>query len=704
MRKGFKKSICTLLALSLTLGCVNSTSNIVDAKSKVKLSSTKVSMTVKQKKSISLKGVKGKKVKWSTSSKKIVTIKTSGKNKKKCTLTAKKSGNATVSAKYRGKTYKCKVTVKAKNTTTTNGVPTNKPSVPSNDGVTNTPITNPGTNPTGTPVVTESPTDSPSANPTDKPVITDSPTDSPSNTPDVTVKPTEKPVVSTETPDITIKPTENPVTPTEAPSTPSVTPTLSPTNTPEPVHEHTVVVGGTKDCHSKCSECDEVIEDGTKHSFKRQLVREAVHGVQDGIWRYTCSCGYSYDEAIPQHTFGTDHVCTVDGCEEMDTTTDLFIGAYDLSEDKNNGIMGFLYKSSNSEFTDGDVNELCIKTIKSGSVLAKPGVAYTDFCSCEDINKYNLNKVTFVNSVKAGTSCKGMFACIGDSVYNKYRKTSRIVNLDKLNTYNTTDFTSMFEYAILGGSQKITLNTASAETMVKMFYGCNLMSELILDFKGSTSHVKDTRYMFSGLSRCYSLKNTGVTFDTSKVEHMSYMFDGFGSCLVNSDGDILGTITNDTYTFIENLNTGSCKNMYHMFCNAFTYENNFELDLTGWDTSNVTNFSGMFLDMNKYNRTGFVLRIEFNTSNAKDISYFLCGAGANSFRNSNGKVYLGASFGTVGTKFETLNYKYFFGHDYDLDYRIYLYSKNNDTIDLLYTVAEKEKVLDYVRFVNSWVE
>ena len=280
MRKGFKKSICTLLALSLTLGCVNSTSNIVDAKSKVKLSSTKVSMTVKQKKSISLKGVKGKKVKWSTSSKKIVTIKTSGKNKKKCTLTAKKSGNATVSAKYRGKTYKCKVTVKAKNTTTTNGVPTNKPSVPSNDGVTNTPITNPGTNPTGTPVITESPTDSPSANPTDKPVITDSPTDSPSKTPDVTVEPTEKPVVSTETPDITIKPTENPVTPTEAPSTPSVTPTVSPTNTPEPVHEHTVVTGGTRDCHSKCSECGEVIEDGTKHSFKRQLLREAVHGVQ----------------------------------------------------------------------------------------------------------------------------------------------------------------------------------------------------------------------------------------------------------------------------------------------------------------------------------------------------------------------------------------------------------------------------------------
>lgn len=670
MRKGFKKSICTLLALSLTLGCVNSTSNIVDAKSKVKLSSTKVSMTVKQKKSISLKGVKGKKVKWSTSNKKIVTIKTSGKNKKKCTLTAKKSGNTTVSAKYRGKTYKCKVTVKAKNTTTTNGVPTNKPSIPSNDGVTNTPITNPGTNPTGTPVVTESPTDSPSS------------------TPDVTVEPTETPVI----------PTATPVTPTEVP----VTPTVTPTNTPEPVHEHTVVAGGTKDCHSKCSECGDVIEDGTKHEFTRQTIREAIHGVQDGIVRYTCSCGYSYDETVSQHTFGSDHICTVDGCEEMDTTTDLFIGAYDLSEDKNNGIIGFLYKSSDSTFTDGDVNELCVKTIKSGSVLGKPK-AYIDFCSCEDINKYSLNKITFVNSVKAGTSCENMFAYIGDSVYNKYRKTSRIVNLDKLNTYNTTDFTSMFQYASLGGSQKITLNTTYVETMAKMFYECNLMSELILDFKGSTSRVKDMNSMFEGLRRCYSLKSTGVTFNTSKVENMSDMFTRFGHDLVSFKGEVLGTVTDNTYTFIENLNTSSCKDMSGMFHEAFTHENNFELNLTGWDTSNVTDFSSMFMDMNEYNRTGFVLRIDFNTSHAKDISYFLCGAGANSCRYSSGKIYLGGSFGTVGTKFETLNYKYFFGKD-DLDYRICLYSKSDDTIDLLYTVAEQEKVLDYVIFTNSWVE
>lgn len=676
MRVGLKKSICKMLVVALTLGCISGTPNVVNAKSKVKLSSTKVSMTVKQKKSISLKGVKGKKVKWSTSSKKVITIKTSGKNKQKCTLTAKKSGNATIKAKYRGKTYKCKVNVKAKSTSTskpvtTNGVSTNKPSTPSSV-VTNKP--------------SAKPSNTPSTKPTDKPVITDSPTDSPSNTPDVTAEPTETPV----------SPTETPSSPTEEP----VTPTVTPTNTPEPVHEHTVVAGGTKDCHLKCSDCGEVIEDGTKHEFTRQTIREAIHGVQDGIWRYTCKCGYSYDETVSQHTFGSDHVCTVDGCEEMDTNTDLFIGAYDLSEDKNNGIIGFLYKSSDSTFTDGDVNELCVKTIKSGSVLGKPK-AYIDFCSCEDINKYNLNKVTFVNSVKAGTSCKNMFAYIGDSVYNKYRKTSRIVNLDKLNTYNTTDFTSMFQYAILGGSQKITLNTTYAETMAKMFYECNLMSELILDFKGGTSRVKDMNSMFEGLRRCYSLKSTGVTFNTSKVENMSSMFANFGDCLVSFDGDVLGTITNDTYTFIENLNTSSCKNMYNMFYNAFPYENNFELSLTGWNTSNVEDFSNMFMHINNYNSTSFTLRINFDTSSALDISGFLSDAGAKSFRNGNGKIYIGKSFEELGADWEDSGTDNdFFGSQYSLDYTIKIYSTSGESISVLQGIATNQKVSSHLSFIK----
>ena len=683
MRKGFKKSICTLLALSLTLGCVNSTSNIVGAKSKVKLSSTKVSMTVKQKKSISLKGVKGKKVKWSTSSKKIVTIKTSGKNKKKCTLTAKKSGNATVSAKYRGKTYMCKVTVKAKNTTTTNGVPTNKPSVSSNDGVTNTPIINPGTNPTGTPVVTESPTDSPS------------------NTPDVTVEPTEKPVVSTETPDITIKPTENPVTPTEAPSTPSVTPTVSPTvaptSTPEPVHEHTVVTGGTKDCHSKCSECGEVIEDGTKHKFTSETIKEAIHGVQDGTVRYTCNCGYSYDETVLKHTFNSKdgHVCSV--CGEVNTSLDTYVASYDLSANKDNGIVGYLFKDDNTDFTDGDVYELYIRTLKSDSVLNKPDARCSNFCGTQ-IDKYSLHKVVFLNKVKAGESCNSLFLSLGRTVYDKYNYFSCIDYLENLDTSNTEDMTSMFEGAMFGGSTEFTLNTSNVTSMENMFLGTNQINRIILNFKGGTSKVKNMYGMFEGMVRCYDIQNKGV-FDTSNVENIGSMFSGFAE-IVGKEENPIGIVSSNTYDFIEGLNTGNCRNMVNVFGYAFTYEKNFELDLTGWNTDKAETISSIFESLNNKNSTGFTLKFNFNTRNVKDIRHVFNMTGKKSFENGNGKIYIGSSFSSLSNELE--HNREFFGYksEVSLNYVIKIYTTSTDSYDLLTKLAKEQEVTEFVNITK----
>ena len=81
------------------------------APKKAKLSEKKVTMAVKDTKVITLKNVKSK-VKWSTTNKKIVTIKASGKNKQKVKITAKKAGSAKVKAKYKGKTYTVKITVK----------------------------------------------------------------------------------------------------------------------------------------------------------------------------------------------------------------------------------------------------------------------------------------------------------------------------------------------------------------------------------------------------------------------------------------------------------------------------------------------------------------------------------------------------------------------------------------------------------------
>lgn len=50
--------------------------------------------------------VNGKKVKWKSSEKSVVTVSKTG------VLKARKNGKATITAKYRGKTYRCKVSVK----------------------------------------------------------------------------------------------------------------------------------------------------------------------------------------------------------------------------------------------------------------------------------------------------------------------------------------------------------------------------------------------------------------------------------------------------------------------------------------------------------------------------------------------------------------------------------------------------------------
>ena len=70
----------------------------------IRLSEKKVTLKSGKTKKIRLKGAKAKKVKWSTSNKKIATV-SKGKIK------ARKPGKVTVTAKYKKKKYKCKVTV-----------------------------------------------------------------------------------------------------------------------------------------------------------------------------------------------------------------------------------------------------------------------------------------------------------------------------------------------------------------------------------------------------------------------------------------------------------------------------------------------------------------------------------------------------------------------------------------------------------------
>ena len=75
-------------------------------KTKIRLNKTKVSVTAHQTIKLKLKNAKAKKVKWSSSNKKVATV--SGKGK----VSALKKGKVTITAKYKGKKYKCSIKVK----------------------------------------------------------------------------------------------------------------------------------------------------------------------------------------------------------------------------------------------------------------------------------------------------------------------------------------------------------------------------------------------------------------------------------------------------------------------------------------------------------------------------------------------------------------------------------------------------------------
>lgn len=103
--KQTKRVLALVLTLVLAITLITPTS--VSAAKKVKLNKTKATIYVGKSTTLKLKNNK-KKVKWSSSNKKVATVSKKGKVK------GKKAGKATITAKVGKKKYKCKVIVKKK--------------------------------------------------------------------------------------------------------------------------------------------------------------------------------------------------------------------------------------------------------------------------------------------------------------------------------------------------------------------------------------------------------------------------------------------------------------------------------------------------------------------------------------------------------------------------------------------------------------
>ena len=105
--KGAKKVIAFLLVVVLTITLIPTLQ--ASAASKMKLNKTKVTMYVGKTIKLKVKNKQNKKVKWSSTNKKVAKVTQKGK------VTAKKKGKATIIAKVGNKKLKCKIVVKKKN-------------------------------------------------------------------------------------------------------------------------------------------------------------------------------------------------------------------------------------------------------------------------------------------------------------------------------------------------------------------------------------------------------------------------------------------------------------------------------------------------------------------------------------------------------------------------------------------------------------
>ena len=174
------------------------------------------------------------------------------------------------------------------------------------------------------------------------------------------------------------------------------------------------------------------------------------------------------------------------------------------------------------------------------------------------------------------------------------------LNLSNFSTSNVTNMNSMFANI----SNLTTLNLSNFDTskvtdMGAMFYGMRNLTTLNLS-NFDTSQVTNMQDMFYGMSNLTTLNLS--SFDTSKVTRMQAMFYGMRNLTtLNLSNFDTSQVTNMSLMFynmsnlitlnLSNFNTSQVTNMYAMFYGMSSLTT---LDLSNFDTSKVTNMDSMF--------------------------------------------------------------------------------------------------------------
>ena len=195
-------------------------------------------------------------------------------------------------------------------------------------------------------------------------------------------------------------------------------------------------------------------------------------------------------------------------------------------------------------------------------------------------------------------------------VYNGSGDGFTELDTHNLNTSRCKNMSHMFD-----GMKRVThldlsgFDTSNVTDMSGMFYWCTGLTSIKFGGEFDTSNVKNMSSMFSSVK---SMKIIDLSeFDTQNVTDMSNMFTGNWDCL-------------NSIIFGEKFTTAKVTNMSSMFEGCYYIQ---KLDLSGFDTSNVTDMSNMF------HYTGYKLYnpsvdlSSFNTSNVTTMNNMFSYAG-----------------------------------------------------------------------------
>ena len=199
-----------------------------------------------------------------------------------------------------------------------------------------------------------------------------------------------------------------------------------------------------------------------------------------------------------------------------------------------------------------------------------------------------------------------------------------ILNLSNFDTSNVTNMDSMFSGMFnLTALDISNFDTSKVTSMFYMFSGMSSLTTLDLS-SFDTSQVTGMLYMFSGMPNLTILNLSN--FDTSKVTSMLYMFSG---------------MPNLTILNLSNFDTSKVTSMFYMFSGM---SNLASLDLSSFDTSQVTDMSGMFKGMRDLTTLDLS---SFDTSQVTDMRRMFSLSDEDKLIDKLEKIYVNNDFDTT---------------------------------------------------------